>query len=406
MFKKLRIRLTLFNLLIISTIIALMASFAFIGSQRKKINTPTQEMLDTALNGGVDENESRSMSQLHVGEGGLVYILVKDGKITARSSQIALKSEDFARLATIVATQQNSSGTITDGAGNEYTYLRMILDPTKGETIVLQQVVSVWVSLVAFLSRIGFILLGCIALVFLASLSITQRALVPIKKAWEKQIEFTADASHELRTPLAVIQTNLEAAMDEPKATIQDKKRWLKNIEAETNSMTRLVDDLLTLSRGDSNQKTLEHEVFSLDEALLEAIIPMLPYAKTAGMEVHIDIAKDISFVGDRGRIKQLVVLLVDNAIKYSGGTDIMISAGKLGKHVEIIVSDNGEGIAKEDLDKLFDRFYRADKARTRECGGSGLGLSIAKWIAEEHGGKITVVSNPQNGTSFKVIFS
>ncbi len=405
MFKELRIRLTFFNLLIISLILTVIGVFAFMGSPRNDPNSVSHEMLDAALSGRVPRQDKRQPGQLHSRQGGLIYLLLNnEGKIERVSSQITMEQEPLRALADTVLKQSENSGKITNSTADEFLFLRVILDPSKGQVIVMQEVIGIGESLLAFLSRIGLFVVGSLMLVFIASLSITQRALIPIKKAWEKQIEFTADASHELRTPISVIQTNLEAAMDEPNATIQEQMRWLENICYETKRMAKLVDDLLTLSRSAGVQKTLNKTTFALDEALFEATLPMMPYAQNEGIIIEHNIEENISFTGDRERLKQLAVILLDNAVKYSTSPgSILISAKVLGHAVKISVRDNGEGIEESQIEKIFDRFYRVDKSRSREKGGSGLGLAIAKWIVEEHNGEIAVTGTPGVGTRFTI---
>lgn len=406
MFKKLRIRLTIFNLLIISLILLLIAFFAFIGSPRNDSNSVNQNMLDAALSGSVPQKDKRQLNQLHNGQGGLIYMRVDiNGDIVDSSTQIALDTTTLQTLAEILQKQTAYSGNVNVDSIGEFVYLRVIFDPEQGQVLVLQEVIGTGASLFAFISRIGPVMGASLILVFLASLSISAKALVPIKKAWEKQVEFTADASHELRTPLSVMQINLEAATDEPDATIREKRQWLDNVYTETRHMAKLVDDLLTLSRSDTGQQTLCKTTFALDEALLETVLRMKPYAQRENLIIQDDVEKGIVFTGDRERMKQLVVILLDNAIKYSvPPATINISAKKAGRNIEITVADTGEGIETEQIGKIFDRFYRVDKSRTQEKGGSGLGLSIAKWIVVEHHGDISVTSTQEVGTKFTVI--
>jgi len=241
-------------------------------------------------------------------------------------------------------------------------------------------------------------------MVLAGSWLLSKVAVAPVKQAWQKQLDFTADASHELRTPIAVIQTNLELVMDSPDETVGSQMKWLKNIEAENIRMARLVEDLLTLSRADTNQQTLEKETFMLDEAISEALVPFEPIAGRKSIALQARINSKTAFHGDRKRIKQLIVILVDNALNYTDGPGtVTVSLARSEKALELTVSDTGHGMEAEHLDKIFDRFYRVTKTRNLHQDGSGLGLSIAKWIVQEHGGAIQVDSSPGCGTTFTV---
>lgn len=244
-----------------------------------------------------------------------------------------------------------------------------------------------------------------ITMVFIGSLILSKIAIAPIKGAWQKQLDFTADASHELRTPLAVIRTNLELIMDCKEESVESQMKWLKNIDAESQRMTKLIDDLLTLSRADTNRQEFEQNEFLLEQAVNEAVMTFEGIAKQKGICLHVQTNNNILFCGDRKRIKQMLIIILDNAIWYSGASDIAVSVMENKRNIEIKVHDNGCGIAEEHLEHLFDRFYRVTETRNRNPDGAGLGLSIAKWIAEGHGGKIFVKSVLGEETEFRITF-
>lgn len=255
------------------------------------------------------------------------------------------------------------------------------------------------------LNLIGAALIG-LGLVFCGSLFMAGRAIKPIKISWERQRDFTADASHELRTPLSVIQSNLELVMDNKEETVESQYKWLENIYTENKRMTRLVGDLLLLARADSGQTLLEIKNFSLSAALEDAVAPFIPVADIKNIKIDTRIEPAVNFTGDEARIKQLAIILIDNAIKYtSPGGSVSLQLINNDDSLDIIVNDTGEGISKEHIDKIFERFYRVDKARSREDGGTGLGLSIASWIVKEHRGTIRAASEPGYGSTFTVTF-
>jgi signal transduction histidine kinase len=164
-------------------------------------------------------------------------------------------------------------------------------------------------------------------------------ALVPIKKSWEKQQNFVADASHELRTPLAVMQTNLELVLGNGEDTVESQAKWLENIQAENKRMTKLVNDLLFLARADSNQQLVEKIVFPLSGVIDGVASAYEPLARKKGVRLEVRLGRDILFYGDEGKIKQLAVILLDNAIKYtsSEGT-VTVLLNQYDNSVELIV--------------------------------------------------------------------
>ena len=232
---------------------------------------------------------------------------------------------------------------------------------------------------------------------------LSKAAIRPIQAAWQKQLDFTADASHELRTPIAVIQTNLELVMDSPEETVSSQMRWLKNIEAENSRMARLVEDLLTLSRMDTDQQMLEVEPFMPNEAVSESLAPFAPVAGKKNIAIEVNADDEAAFCGDRKRFIQLMVILVDNALKYTDSGTVTVSLSRSEKELKVTVADTGQGIDAEHLEKIFDRFYRVANTRKMNQEGFGLGLPIAKWIVHEHGGTIQAESTPGVGTAFTV---
>lgn len=248
-------------------------------------------------------------------------------------------------------------------------------------------------------------ILLAIGMVFAGSWLLSKAAIRPIKATWQKQLDFTADASHELRTPIAVIRTTLELLMDSPEETIGSQMKWLKNMEDENLRMAKLVDDLLTLSKADTNQQTLETKTFFLNDVITNALLPFEPIAVRKNIVIEVCANETIYFHGDRKRMEQLMVILMDNALNYSDGPGtIKVSITQSKAKYKLMVSDTGVGIEKEHLKRIFDRFYRINQTRNRNPDGSGLGLSIAKWIVQEHGGTIEVASTLGIGTTFTIV--
>jgi signal transduction histidine kinase len=220
-----------------------------------------------------------------------------------------------------------------------------------------------------------------------------------LDRAFQSQKDFVADASHELRGPLTVIQGNLDLL--KRNLSEEDRRESVRALEAETTRMTKIMSNLLVLAELESGQ--LEwRETVSLKEMLLDAGERAVHLA--GDRQIVIERQEDLWVKGDADRLEQVLRNLVDNAIRYTpeGGT-ITLSLFQNGDWALLRVADTGIGISPEHLPHIFDRFYRADKARSRASGGTGLGLAIVKGIVEQHGGRVTVTSEPGKGSTFTV---
>jgi two-component system sensor histidine kinase CiaH len=226
------------------------------------------------------------------------------------------------------------------------------------------------------------------------------RALVPIRESLRRQREFAADASHELRTPLAIVRGNVEHLRRHAAQPVDKVGDALADIESEVDHLTGLVDDLLLLARSDSGAIELRRDPVDLDESAGEALQRLRALAGARRVTLQLD-AAPARVQGDADRLRQLVAILVDNAIRHSpenGTVTVQVAASP----PTLRVDDRGKGIRPEDLPHLFDRFWRAADAPT---GGTGLGLSIAAWIAEHHGATIRAANRPDGGARFEVLF-
>ncbi|MDP4161952.1 MAG: HAMP domain-containing sensor histidine kinase [Bacillota bacterium] len=251
---------------------------------------------------------------------------------------------------------------------------------------------------------IGFGSAGGLLISYFAGLFLANKALVPIQRSWEKQSQFVADASHELRTPLSVIQTHLELLFRHPTNTIEQESETIFNSLSEVKRVNKLVTDLLTLARSDSNDLLINPHLFLMDEMLEVIVEQFTPIANIKEINLFGKIESDIHYYGDKERIHQLFIILLDNSLKYTSSKGkVSIICEKEGNNVIITIEDNGIGISEEDLPYIFDRFFRSDKGRTRSEGGTGLGLSIANWIVKAHEGQIKIESKLKVGTKFIV---
>ena len=245
------------------------------------------------------------------------------------------------------------------------------------------------------------VILGIAGLVIFAILSYLISGLMvrPVEEAFEKQKQFISDASHELKTPIAVILSNSELLEDQI-----GSNQWVTYIKNECDRMRNLVESLLTLTKLEQTPYAdMEKHEFSLSDAMLERILPLESIAFEKQIDMNYDIEPDVTFFGAKEQLQQVLTILIDNAQNHTGAQGyISITLRKTTHHVHFQVSNTGEPISEEEQSRLFERFYRVDKARNRAQGHYGLGLSIAKTIVENHCGKISV--HCENGvTAFAV---
>lgn len=206
----------------------------------------------------------------------------------------------------------------------------------------------------------------------------------PIKESLYKQRKFISDASHELKTPIAVISANADVLKT------NEENRYIDSIKSQTKRLNLLVTDMLTLARMDESHKTLVKETFCLSDVVTEAVLPFDAVSFENGKVLLSEIEKNVEYYGNRESVKKMIDILLDNAVKYAtkGGT-IKVTLVK----TTLIVTNSGSDVKDADSNKIFERFYRGESSRSRETGGSGLGLSIAKSIATQNGWNITAKS-------------
>ena len=249
--------------------------------------------------------------------------------------------------------------------------------------------------------------LGAIALVIATIVGhiLSGKAMIPLRQAYEKQRQFAADASHELRTPLAVVMASAELLQNDPSIKSPFLRQVIDDVRDEVKKMTKLVSDLLVVARSDNKALKLKPQKFNLSALIEQTARLMQPLAEQKKIDLQAENLPKVEIQADEQKIRQLVLILVDNAVKYTpdgGRVSVRYESTEKGR-VRFSVSDTGIGIAKEDQAKVFDRFYRVDKARSREMGGNGLGLAIAQEIVHLHKGRIWIQSELGQGTTFFV---
>ncbi|HET6886320.1 MAG TPA: ATP-binding protein [Candidatus Udaeobacter sp.] len=218
--------------------------------------------------------------------------------------------------------------------------------------------------------------------------------------------DFVANVSHELRTPLSILRGYIEVLFDEPQTSREELTRILSIMERHSKRLQRLVDDLLSLAQLESSHAELEISVVRMDELFNNLIRDWKEKLTGKNLKVIVDLPSETSVLrADGTRLEEALHNLLDNAVKFSPDNgQIRLRGTRCGSNVVLSVTDNGIGISKEHLPRIFERFYRADKARSRELGGTGLGLAIVKHIAQLHGGRVEAESEPGRGTTIRIV--
>ena len=389
------------------------------------------ESLERALNDDLDHLPELGSMREHGGDGqdrgghllALAVDVSEDGLVirTGRSP-IAINSSVLTEVVHEALTSPDESGSIPDlhvawrrayhfegasdedfydeydpyyGAYQDESYVRVaIVDTTAADSALAEQLKGDAIIVVV----------GLVAL-FAISWLLSSWALKPVEKAWEDQRRFIADASHELKTPLAVIIANTDILKGDSSIG-PEAMRWVTSTADEAAQMRSLVNDLLELARADegSSSGVMRREDVDLSDIVDSAALEFDAIAFEHACLIETEVEPSIHVQGDPEWLERLTKILLDNACKYAAqGSTITVSLTHTQGHACLTVNNVGNVIDPEDLAHLFDRFYRSDKARNRETGGFGLGLAIAKGIAEAHGGKISATSSEESGTTFTV---
>ena len=346
---------------------------------------PFQRLSDPVSPGGDIASLSNSYTIVLDDDGGLASWssdredLYDDQQIAALAAEIQATGLEQGR----VGTQYFRRAEAADGAA------RLIVLDARLERMAARDVLRT-TALVAGLA--------CLLLSFGAWLLI-RRMVKPVQQAFERQKQFVWDASHEFKTPLAVISANAEVLAGDI-----GENEYLGYIQSEVRRTDRLVQSLLTLARMDKGTVTARMDRFDLSKALMGVALPFESTVFEAGKTLETDVPEGIFVRGDEEMLQQLAVILLSNALKYSnaGGT-IRLTLRQKGRGCQFSVYNTGEGIAPENLEKIFDRFYREDLSHSSEIAGNGLGLAIARNIVDAHKGKIHAESAQGHSATFVV---
>jgi signal transduction histidine kinase len=360
-----------------------------------------------ALGGGGDLERERY-------RGGVFYLIVgPDGQLLANPQHVDTSGLDFGPL----TGSARPAETVELGGESARIYRRPLSPPGRGSgppgkggffpgsagaSLVVGQSLggeerALGALLLILVSVVGVGLL----LSFAGAWFLAGRALVPIQRAFRRQQEFVADASHELRTPLTVLRSATDLLDQHRAEPLVANGELFDDVRAEIARLQRLTTDLLMLARSDRDQLDLEVAPLDLGALAREVVRRTEPMARERGVSLTIRAGEPGPAVeADPDRLQQVMLILLDNAIKHTpAGGRVAVEARVDDGHAVLEVVDTGEGIPPEHLPRVFERFYRADAARSREAGGSGLGLAIARSLVDAHGGSLTLASAPGAGT-------
>ncbi|MDB4912719.1 MAG: ATP-binding region ATPase domain protein [Gemmatimonadetes bacterium] len=255
----------------------------------------------------------------------------------------------------------------------------------------------------ALIAAFGGVALAALVLVAVGGYFLVQKATEPAERSMAYTRRFMADAAHELRTPIAVLRTKAEVALQEPRSEEQYAEA-LRGMGREAQRLGRVVDDLLMLARADAGERNVERTRFFLDDVVLDAAVSIRTLAHAAGVTLVVDEFEESAVVGDAALVRELMVVLLDNAVKFTApGGSVRVSVSPAPQPTVVVV-DTGSGIPPAQLPHVFERFYRGDASRSR-AGGAGLGLSIAQWVAEAHDAQLAITSELGVGTRATLVF-
>ena len=402
MLKRLRIRLVAIIVGLVGAVYLCMVALTYMSSEAS-LNTLVDHSLAGALqertgfDAGVGSNEPLGMDRLPV-----IWVDIASGGLILGTNQDQVSIDEDLLKDTIASALESGQ---TTGRDNDNHISWRMSSSKFGWRIAIADTTSVDAEISSQLVRSLELGAGGIVAIVLIALLLSRWALKPVERAWEQQRQFVADASHELKTPLAVILANTQILKSDESKIPEESRRWIEGASDEAERMRGLVEELLELARtedGSSNARA--NAPVDLSSLVEGNALQFDAVAYERGCEIETNVVDGISVLGDQEQLERLLKTLIDNACKYAtSGTQVKVSLEKNGSHALFVATNQGEPIPEEDLPHVFDRFWRSDKARARSTGGYGLGLAIAKGIAESHGGKIWVTSDDAQGTSFYV---
>ena len=284
------------------------------------------------------------------------------------------------------------------GSISKYRYMKE--NTSNGVKIYFLDCTKSMMSFQTFLVTSFFVSIFGVSAVFILVVLLSKRAIEPVAESYEKQKRFITDAGHEIKTPLTIIDADTSILEME-----YGENEWLNDIQVQTKRLAGLTNDLIYLSRMEEKQTKTTMIEFPFSEVISEEAQSFQGLAKVKGKDFVVDIEPMLSFKGDEKTIRQLISILLDNAVKYcTEQGQIRLTAAHKGKNIILSVYNTSQPLTKENIDHLFDRFYRTDESRNSQTGGYGIGLSVAKAVVEAHHGKIVASSEDGNSLLITVI--
>jgi len=409
---RLRLRLTAWYVGTFFAILALLGVGMFAAITRQfdreldaSLRDATAEMIATALGRGPDA----ALHDLRIP--GRTLILADS---TARSIGGAALEPWLAQLSAVALSRGSANASHSEGESRILRAFAQRMRLENGSTLVaiaLSDEIEIEDRYPALIAEFGAAALVALVLVAVGGWLLARQSIAPVERNVEHMRRFMADAAHELRTPITVMRSRAEVALQRGRSP-GEYVETLQAIEHEAERLSGIVEGLLMLARADAGERPIERRRVFLDDLTLDAAESARSIADRKAVRLEVDDFEEAAVNGDATLLRQLVLILLDNAIKFTepGGV-VRVGVRAAGSTATLTVTDTGIGIPPEDLAHVFERFYRGDPSRTRGLAtgqgsdGVGLGLSIAQWITQEHGGSIRIESSPGEGTRVTVMF-
>lgn len=438
--KKLRTKMLILNMAITSSVV--LAAFAFIFFiTYRNINTEIEEKLNLSSTGGqvVYQNETANSISASVGSSGTLSITSDDFQlfnmlvdsqsgIIEKASGINFGSDFFEEAALAAMKNTHKKNEVTLG-GRQWRYAVTPIiqidnsEDSKDNTVNVEGYLTdleeadmysvVFLDITSYQKTlfdlfITLLVVGAITLaaIYLVSIFFSNRTTKPLVQAWQKQKQFIADASHELKTPLSIINANYDVLLSNKSETIESQIKWIEYMRIGMDRMSKLINDLLLLAKFDDDKVPVVKIRFNFSKTVQSVILSMKAAYLNKEIRLSENIEEEVFLESDEEGIKQVITILMDNAIKYTNQNgEIKIRLVKENGKIVFLIKNTGKSVSDSEKQRIFDRFYRSDQARSHDNGSYGLGLSIAKTILDGVGGEIQVQSIEEKWTVFILVF-